>query len=146
MLLRNFQHTLIFEQWASCAAQRAVRGNMDTLVFAEIDDFLLRQKRVVLDLVRGWCDGRFREQPLHVLDRVVCDADCLDFVWVLVDELLHILPCLDVGDAVVDVAGAVFEFGEEGVVSYERQPALHKPDDSENCAPFGFIGTGQCTR
>jgi hypothetical protein len=90
---------------------------MDALVLAEVDNVLLRQKRVVLDLVRGRYDCRLREQLLHVLVGVVCDADGLDFVGVRLDQFLKVLPGLDVGDAVVDVAGAVFEFGEERMVS-----------------------------
>jgi hypothetical protein len=92
---------------------------MYALVLAEVDNVLLRQKRVVLDLVCGGYDCRLREQLLHVLVRVICDADGLDFIGVLLDEFLHVLPCVNVRDAVVDVAGAVFEFGEERVVSYK---------------------------
>jgi hypothetical protein len=92
---------------------------MNALVLAEIDNFLLRQQWVILDLVDGRCDGGFCEQLLHILDRVICDADGLDFVGVRLDQFLKVLPGLDVGDAVVDVAGAVFELGEEGVVSWE---------------------------
>jgi hypothetical protein len=43
MFLRNFQHTLILEQWASRASQRTIRCDVYALVLAEIDDFLLRQ-------------------------------------------------------------------------------------------------------
>jgi hypothetical protein len=91
---------------------------VDALVFAEVDYFLLRQQRVVFDLVDGWCDGGFGKELLHVLDRVVCDANGLYFIGVCLDEFLEVLPCLHVCDAVVDVAGAVFEFGEERVVSW----------------------------
>jgi hypothetical protein len=73
---------------------------------------------VVFNLVRGRCNCCFGEELLQVLDRVVCDTNRLDLVGVRFDELLEILPCLDVGDAVVDITGAVFEFGEEGVVSW----------------------------
>jgi hypothetical protein len=108
MFLRHLQHTLILEQRRPGASQRTVSRNMNALVLAEIDNFLLRQQWVVLDLVDGGCDGGFCEQLL----------DGLDFVGVRLDEFLEVLPGLDVGDAVVDVAGAVFEFGEEGVVSW----------------------------
>ena len=74
---------------------------------------------MVFDLVDSGRDGGLCEQLLHVLDRVVCDANGLDLVGVRLDQLLKVLPCLDVRDAVVDVAGAVFEFGEEGVVSWQ---------------------------
>jgi hypothetical protein len=90
MLLRDFQHALVLEQWRPCTSKRAVRRDVNSLGFAEIDNLLLWQERVVFDLVRSRCDGRFREQLLHVLVGVVCDADGLDFVWVRLDELLHV--------------------------------------------------------
>lgn len=117
---------------------------MDAFGFAEIDDFLLGQEWVVLDLVGSRDDGCLCEELLHVLYGVVCDADSLDFVGVRLDEFLHVLPCLDVGDAVVDVAGAVFEFGEEGVVSFDTVSACRKWGARH--IPLGFMGTGQWTR
>lgn len=99
---------------------------MNALGFAEIDDFLLGQKWVVLDLVHSRDDGCLSEELLHVLDGVIRDADGLDFVWMRLDEFLHVLPCLDVCGAVIDVAGAVFEFGEEGVVSFTTVSACRE--------------------
>jgi hypothetical protein len=117
VFLRNLQHTLVFEQRRASTAQWTVRGNVDALVFAEINDLLLRQQRVVLNLVDRGRDGGFGEQLLHVLDRVIRDANRLDFIRMRLDQFFHVLPCLHVCDAVVDVARAVFEFGEERVVS-----------------------------
>jgi hypothetical protein len=117
MFLRNFEHPFVLEQRRPRATERTVRGNVDALVFAEIYNLLLRQQRVVFDLVDCGHDGRLGEQLLHVFDRVVGHADGLDFVWVRLDEFLEVVPCLDVCDAVVDVAGAVGEFGEERVVA-----------------------------
>jgi hypothetical protein len=91
---------------------------VDALVFAEIDDLLLGQQRVVFDLVDGGRDGCFCEELLHVLDRVVCDANGLYLVGMGLDEFLHVEPCLHVRVLVVDVAGAVLELGEERVVSW----------------------------
>jgi hypothetical protein len=91
---------------------------VNALFLAKVDDFLLGQQRVVLDLVGGGRDGGLGEQLLQVLDRVVCDADGLDLVGVRLDQGLHVLPGVDVGDAAVEVARAVFELGEEGVVSW----------------------------
>ena len=48
---------------------------MDALGFAKIHDFLLREQRVVFDLVGGGGDGSGREQLGEVLDGVVCYAD-----------------------------------------------------------------------
>lgn len=73
---------------------------------------------MVFDLVHGGHDGGLCEQLLHVLYRVVCDADGFDFVGVGFDEGFEIGPGLDVCEGAVDVAGAVGEFGEEGVVSW----------------------------
>ena len=72
---------------------------------------------MIFDLIRSRCDCCFREQLLHVFNRVVCDADGFDFVGVGFDEGFEIGPGLDVCEGAVDVAGAVGEFGEEGVVS-----------------------------
>jgi hypothetical protein len=72
---------------------------------------------MVLNLVDSGSDSRVLEQLLEVLDRVVADADGLDFVGVRLDELLEVLPGILVRYAAVNVSGAVFEFGEEGVVA-----------------------------
>jgi hypothetical protein len=126
IFLRNFKHPFVLEQRRPRAAQRTVRGDVYALVFAEIDNLLLRQQRVVFDLVDCGRDGRLGEQLLHVLDRVVGHADGFDFVRVRLDEFLEVLPGLDVCDAVVDVAGAVGEFGEERVVAWHSiSQSLH---------------------
>ena len=91
---------------------------MDALLLAEVDDLLLGQERVVLDLVGSGDDGCLSKQLLEVLDGVVGDADGFDFVGVCLDELLKALPGVYVSDAVVDVTGAVFELGEQWVVSW----------------------------
>jgi hypothetical protein len=117
VFLGNFEHTFVLEKWRSRTAERTVRGDVDAFVFAEINHFLLWEQRVVFNLVHSGRDGCLCEEFLHIFDRVVCDANGFDFVWVRLNQLLEVLPCLDVCDAVVDVAGAVFEFGEKGVVS-----------------------------
>jgi hypothetical protein len=93
---------------------------VDALLLAEVDDLLLGKQRVVLDLVDGWGDGGLCEKLLQVLDGVVGDADSLDLLRVRLDQLLEVLPCVDVGDGVVDVTAAVFELGKEGVISCEK--------------------------
>jgi hypothetical protein len=118
MLLCNLVDCLIFEQRRSCTTKRAVRGDMDAFLFTEVDDFLLREERVVFDLVGGGDNGSLSEELLEVLHRVVCDTDGFYFVWMFFYELFEAFPCLDVVGAVVEIARAVFEFGKEKVVSW----------------------------
>ena len=54
------------EQRAARAAERAVRHDMDALLVAEVDNLLLRQRRVVLNLVHGGDDGGVREELFEV--------------------------------------------------------------------------------
>lgn len=114
-LLRNGHDRLGSEQRAAGAAQRTVRGDVDAFLLAEVDDLLLRQGGVVLNLVGGGHDGGLWEELLQVLHAVVGDADGLDLAGA--DELLHALPGGDVRVAVNDVARAVGQFGEDGVVA-----------------------------
>lgn len=100
---------------AARAAQRTVRRHVDALFLAEIDNLLLRQRRVVLDLVDGRDDGRLRQKLLQVPLAVVRHADGLDLARG--QELLHVLPGLDVVVGADQVARAVRQLGEEGVVS-----------------------------
>jgi len=114
-LLRDLDDRLGREERAPRAPQRTVRGDVDALLLAEVDNLLLRQGRVVLDLVDGGHDGDVGQQLLEVPLAVVGDANGLDFTRG--KELLHTLPGRDVRVGMVDVAGAVGKFGEEGVVS-----------------------------
>ena len=66
VLLGHFDHRLGGEQRSACAAQRAVRHDVDPLFFAEVDNLLLRQGRVVLDLVDCGDDGCMGEELLEV--------------------------------------------------------------------------------
>ena len=72
---------------------------------------------MVFDLVDGGGDGGLCEELLEVLDRVIGHADGLHLIRLRLNKGLKLLPGLYVSCAVVDVAGAVFEFGKEGVVS-----------------------------
>lgn len=54
------------EQRATGAAKGAVGHDVDALLPAKVDNLLLRQRRVVLDLVDGGHDGAVREQLLQV--------------------------------------------------------------------------------
>ena len=59
MLLCDLIDTLVLEQRRASAAERAVRCDVNTLLLAKVDDFLLRAQRVVLDLVDGGDNGGF---------------------------------------------------------------------------------------
>lgn len=98
VLLGDLVDVLVFEERRACAAERAVRGDVDALLLAVIYDFLLGKKRVVLNLVGGGDNGGLRKKLLEVLDRVVCDTNGLDLVGVGLDQLLETLPGVDVGD------------------------------------------------
>ena len=63
---------------AASAAERTVCRHVDTLFFAEIDDFLLRQGRAVLDLIDRRNDRHVRKELLQVLFAVVRHANGLD--------------------------------------------------------------------
>jgi hypothetical protein len=94
---------------------------MYALLPTKIHNFLLWQQWVIFYLVDCGRDGCARQEFGEVLHAVVCDADGLDFIGVLLDEGFEVLPGLDVAGGVVDVAGAGGEFGEEGVVSCTRK-------------------------
>lgn len=113
--LRDLHDRLRREQRTPRAPQRTVRRDVDPFFLAEVDDLLLRQGRMVLDLVHGGHDGDLGEEFLEVTLAVVGDADGFDFPCG--QELLHALVGRDVGVGAVEVARAVGEFGEEGVIS-----------------------------
>lgn len=116
MLLSNLLNLLLLEQRRSSASQRTVCSNQDTLFLAVIHNFLLRQVRVVLNLVCGGGDFGFLHEFFQEGDGEVGDTDglCLSGG----EELFHLLPGLGVGPGCVEVAGAVGVFGEFGVVAF----------------------------
>lgn len=57
VLLGHLEDTLVLEQRRSSAPERAVGRDVNALLLAEIDDFLLGKQRVVFDLVGCGCDG-----------------------------------------------------------------------------------------
>lgn len=117
-LLGHFDDRCCCEERATCAAQRTVRSDNNTLLLAEVDDLLLWEGGVVLDLVDGRNNGSLGQKLLEVLHTVVGDTDGLDLAGG--QELLHALPGGDVGVRVNDIAGTVFVLGEEGVVACHR--------------------------
>lgn len=112
-LLGDSDNRLSCEQGAAGAAQGTIRGDVDALLVAEVDDLLLRQGGVVLDLVGGGDDARLGQELLQILDAVVGDADGLDLAGV--HEILHALPRCDMRVAVDDIPRAVGQLGEDGV-------------------------------
>ncbi len=118
VLLCNSNDTLVLEERRACAAERAVGGDVNALLLAEVNNLLLGQKRVVLDLVGSRNDGGLREQLLEVLDGVVGNTDGLDLLRVCLDQLLEVLPCVDVCNGMINVTAAVLELREKRVVSY----------------------------
>lgn len=124
LLLRDLDNRLRREERASRATEGAVRGDVDALGLAEVDDLLLRQGGVVLDLVDCGDDGGLGEELLEVANAVVGDADSLGLASG--EELLHALPGGDVGVGVDDVAGAVGVLGEHGVVAFTLLALLHR--------------------
>lgn len=88
---------------------------MDTLALAEVDDLLLRQERVVLDLVSSRNDGRARQQLLEVWNAEVgntnglCLAGCRD--------LFQLLPRLNVGPLRIQITRAIGVLRNIGVIA-----------------------------
>ena len=89
---------------------------MDALLLAEVNNFLLWAKWVVLDLVNGRDDGGLGQKLLEVLLAVVGDTNSLDLAG---RELLHALPGSDMGVRVVNVTRTIRKLGEERVVAYD---------------------------
>lgn len=115
---RDLADLLVPQQRTPRTAQRTVRRDMDALLPAEIHNVLLRQVRVIFDLVDGRHDGDVREEVLQEAYAVVGDADGFGFAGL--QELLHLLVGADVGPGRVEVAAAVGVFGEFGVVAWWR--------------------------
>lgn len=115
-LLRDFNNRFGTEQRTSCTSERTISRDKNAGFLAVLQDLILGQKRVVLDLVDSWDDAGMGEELLEVLDAVVRNPDGLHFTGC--QQFLHGFPGVDVGGIVEDVAGAIWEFGEEGVRSY----------------------------
>lgn len=88
---------------------------MDALLLAEVNDLLLRECRVVLDLVDSGDHSGVGEELREVAFAVVGDADGLGLACG--EEGFHLFPGVDVRVGVNDVALAVGELGELVVVS-----------------------------
>lgn len=117
--LSNLHHRFRCEHRASRTTERAVSRDMDALRLTEIHDLLLRQGWMVLDLVHGGDHCRVRKQLFQVSQTVVRNADGLYLACR--EQLLHLLPCLDMGPVADDIAGAIGELGELLVVSLDER-------------------------
>lgn len=116
LLLGNLDDGLCRQQRTARAAERAVCGNVNALLLAEVNSLLLGKAGVVLNLVDGRNHGGLGEEFLKVGPAVVADTDGLGLS--AADKLLHILPSVDMGVVEVQVAGTVGKGGDVGVVSF----------------------------
>jgi hypothetical protein len=116
VLFSNLRYRFCGEEWPAGAPQRAVRHDVDALLLAEVDNLLLGQRRVVLNLVHRGDDCGVGEKLLKIALAVVANTDGFSFAGG--EESLHLLPRVDVGVGVDDVALAVGELGELVVVSW----------------------------
>lgn len=121
VLLRNLQDQLLLEEWPAGRAERAVGHDMDTLLLGQAHDIVLRQRRVVLELVHRRYHLGHREELLQVPPGVVGDAHGAGLLARALGgiyELLHLLPRVRVVVPLPDdVARPVGELGELVVVA-----------------------------
>lgn len=102
LLLGNLHDRFDGQQRTSRASQRTVRRDVNALFMAEIHDFLLRQVRMILDLVHRGHDRCLGQELFEVWLAVVGDANGLGLSRA--HELFHVFPCLDVRMAVNYIA------------------------------------------
>ena len=128
VLLRHFLHTFLLEQRAAGAAEWAVRLHQDTLLFAKVDNLLLRQVGVVLDLVGGGDNSCLAQQLLQVGNAEVRNANRLHLATLL--HRLHPLPRIHIRPLSVEIARAVLVLGEEWVVAIgvHGDGPVHEPE------------------
>lgn len=74
-----------------------------------------KRKRTYAHLVNGRDDLRLREDDIEILLRAVGDADRLGFT--LLENIFHLLPRIRQLPVVCDVAAAIEERGDDGVVA-----------------------------
>lgn len=94
-LVRNLDDGVRTHKRAPCASQRTIRCHVDPFFLTVVHDFLLRKKRVVLDLIDSGHNRYLRDQLLEVLAAVVADPD--GFHLPACEKLLHVLVCVDMG-------------------------------------------------
>jgi hypothetical protein len=116
MFLGHLLNLLLLEKRAPRTSQRTIRSNQNPLFLAVIHNFLLRQIRVVFDLIACGSDGCDLHQFFKVRDGKIAYADCFCFSGG--EEGFHVFPGLGVGGGSVEVAGAVGVFGEVWVIAF----------------------------
>lgn len=141
-LLRNLHDRRSLEQRASRTSQRTVRGDVNALFIAQVDNLLLWERGVVFDLVHRGDDRGMGQQLVEIRLAVVRDSNGLDLARR--QELLHALPGSDMGVSMVDVAGAILKLREEGVVACMVRSVLHcAQGEGAFSIPLGFMAKGQ---
>lgn len=144
-LLGDGHNGLSSEQRAAGTAKRAVSGDVNASLVAEVDNLLLGEQGVVLDLVGSGDNSGLGQEFFEELDTVVGNTDGLDLAGS--NELLHTLPRSDMGVAVDNVPRTISELGEDVVVTcggsgQRLEFAYLKKFNS----PLGFIARGQCIK
>lgn len=71
MFLRDLYNNRLFHDRATGTSERAVRGDVDALLFAEVDNLLLGKRGVILDLVDSWDNSCVGQQLLQESQAVV---------------------------------------------------------------------------
>ena len=106
----------------------AVRGDVDVVLLGVLDQVVLGEEGVALDLVDDRDDAGGFDDAFDVLDREVGDADGAHFAFG--EDGFHLGPGLAQGPVADDVAVAVRERGERGVVALWVQ--VDRPVDEED--------------
>lgn len=135
VLLGELLDAVFLEHGAASAAEGAVGSDVDTLGLAEVHNFLLRQIRVVLDLVGRRSDLSLLEKSLQEGNREVGNANglCLARLW----QLLELLPGLDEVPRLVQVTGTVRKLGDGGVVACKTVSPRASPGVCQAAYPWG---------
>lgn len=144
VLLCDLDDRLSRHHRPASAAERAVRHDVNAVLLAEVDNLLLRQGRVVLNLVHRRLDSAVRQELLEITFAVlhsrsvlrftihrpvdwgrapyVADADGLSLASC--EELLHLLPGIDVVVVPENVARAIGQLGEAVIISWGLESTL----------------------
>ena len=91
LLLRDPPHDVVVSEGSAGGPKRGIRRNSDPLRFGEFHQLGLSARRVKFDLVDCRDDCRMFQEPLEVAHAPVGDPDSLDFVGVLLVDLLDLL-------------------------------------------------------
>jgi hypothetical protein len=75
--LGNLRDRSLIHHRCSCATQWTICCNVDPFRFAEVDDVLLREGRVILNLIDRRHDRSVRKQFFKIFHTVVCNPNRL---------------------------------------------------------------------